>query len=220
MFANVVSMSGDYTCTLPDEEAAINPCVTVKAAVTNHGVTEEKFVPNYRVTYVQEGGKSKARLENLKPWPNKQRGVTTSPQESDNHRQAQSKQKGVTTDPQPEENCTKKATEEEGAMYNQDPAYLTNQVQYSTVTNVMLPSLSCTTTTLVPVDMSTMNLVQMREELAIMPLATIPTNLKKDDDTAKVLTSRLDITIASVWEHQIATGPLSRSRILRPRGLI
>ena len=105
-------------------------------------------------------------------------------------------------------------------MYNQDSAYLINQVQYSTVTNVMLPSLSCITTTLVPVDMSTMNLVQMREELAIMLLATIPTNLKKDDDTAKVLTSRLDITIASVWEHQIATGPLSRSRILRPRGLI
>ena len=183
----------------------------------------------------------------MKPWPNKgcelgglggghsvdqlplpttQPGVcrgercTTNPRESENYRQAQSKEMGVTTDPKSDENCTKKATEEEGAMYNQDSAYLINQVQYSTVTNVMLPSLSCITTTLVPVDMSTMNLVQMREELAIMPLATIPTNLKKDDDTAKVLTSRLDITIASVWEHQIATGPLSRSRILHPRGLI
>ena len=59
MFANVVSMSGDYKCTLPDEEAAINPCVTVKAAVTNHGVTEEKPVSNYRVTHIQEGGTSK-----------------------------------------------------------------------------------------------------------------------------------------------------------------
>ena len=66
--------------------------------------------------------------------------------------------------------------------------------------------------------MSMMILVQMREGLAIMPLATIPTNVKKDDDTAEVLTSRMDPTIAIVWELRIATGPLSR--ILRPRDLI
>ena len=87
----------------------------------------------------------------------------TSPRESDNHRQAQSNQRGVTTDPQPEENGTKTATTMagvgqkivfllnillallgNGASYNQHTAYLTNQVPYSTVTNVMLPSLSWT----------------------------------------------------------------------------
>merc|ERR1711888_119241 len=59
MFANVVPKSGDYTHTLPDEEAAIHICVTEEAAVINHGVTAEKVGPNYRVTHIQEGGKNK-----------------------------------------------------------------------------------------------------------------------------------------------------------------
>ena len=49
MFASVVSMPGNYTPTLLDEEA----------------------VRNYHVTHVQEDGTSKARLDNLQPWPNK-----------------------------------------------------------------------------------------------------------------------------------------------------
>ena len=56
---------------------------------------------------------------------------------------------------------------------------------------------------------TTTTLVQMREGLAIMPLATIPTNVKKDDDTTTVLTSRMDPTIATVWMKK-----------LRQRGLI
>ena len=48
MSASVVSMSGDYTHTLP---------------VNNHRVTEEKTVPNYRVTHIQEGGIRKATPE-------------------------------------------------------------------------------------------------------------------------------------------------------------
>ena len=100
------------------------------------------------------------------------KAAVTSPRESDNHCQAQSKQRGVTTDPQPEENGAKLATKEKldttattmagvgqkivfllnillallgnGAIHNQHTAYLTNQVPYSTVTNVMLPSLNWT----------------------------------------------------------------------------
>ena len=59
MFANVVPMSGDYTHTSPDEEAATNPCVTEEAAAINHGVTAEKVGPYYRATHIQEGGKNK-----------------------------------------------------------------------------------------------------------------------------------------------------------------
>ena len=129
MSASVVSMSGDYTHTLPDEEAATNPCVTDEAAVIN-------------------------------------------PRESESYHQAQFKKRGVTTDPDSDEDGAKKATKEKldttattmagvgqkivfllnillallgnGAIYNQHTAYLTNQVPYSTVTNVMLPSLSWT----------------------------------------------------------------------------
>ena len=80
----------------------------------------------------------------------KQRGVTTSPQESDNYRQAQSKQKGATTDPQPEANGTKKATEGESALYNQHTACSNNQVSFSTLTDVMLPSQSWTDAVTMP----------------------------------------------------------------------
>ena len=41
-------------------------------------------------------------------------------------------------------------------------------------------------------------LVQRREELAIVPLSTIPANVKKDDAIASVLASRMDVTIAIV----------------------
>ena len=51
-------------------------------------------------------------------------------------------------------------------------------------------------------------LVQMREG-AIMPLATIPTNVKKDDAIASVLASRMESIIATVWKKK-----------LRPRDLI
>ena len=54
-----------------------------------------------------------------------------------------------------------------------------------------------------------MILVQRREELAIMPLATIPTNVKKNDVITSVLTSRMDTIIATVWKKK-----------LRPRDLI
>ena len=63
-----------------------------------------------------------------------------------------------------------------------------------------------------------MILVQIRKELANMPLATIPINVKKDDNTTKVITSRMDRNITIVWELLIATGPLSRK--LRTRDLI
>ena len=82
--------------------------------------------------------------DNYRQAQSKQRGVTTSPQESDNHRQAQSKQKGATTDPQLEANGTKKATEGESVMYNQHTACSNNQVSFSTLTDVMLPSQSWT----------------------------------------------------------------------------
>ena len=63
-----------------------------------------------------------------------------------------------------------------------------------------------------------MILVQIRKELANMPLATIPINVKKDDNTTKVITSRMDPNITIVWELLIATGTLSSK--LRPRDLI
>merc|ERR1712030_306779 len=82
--------------------------------------------------------------DNVRQAQSKQRGVITSPQESDNYRQAQSKQKGATTDPQPEANGTKKATEGKFALYNQHTACSNNQVSFSTLTDVMLPSQSWT----------------------------------------------------------------------------
>merc|ERR1712215_25267 len=63
-------------------------CVTDKAAVFNHGVTEEKFVPNYSVTHIQEGGKSKAsknvsvptEVENVSVLTEVELDVTTDPE--------------------------------------------------------------------------------------------------------------------------------------------
>ena len=52
-------------------------------------------------------------------------------------------------------------------------------------------------------------LVQRREELAIMPLSTIPANVKKDDAIASVLASRMEPIIATLWKKK-----------LRPRDLI
>ena len=76
--------------------------------------------------------------------------------------------------------------------------------------------LLCTTTTLVPVEMSTMILVQMGEGLAIMPLATIPTNVKKDDDINTVLTSRMDTIIATVWKKKLCPRDLIWSVLQSP----
>ena len=45
-------------------------------------------------------------------------------------------------------------------------------------------------------------LVQKREG-AIMPLATIPTNVKKDDAIASVLASRMEPIIATVWKKKL-----------------
>ena len=96
---------------------------------------------------VRGGGRcttSPRESDNNRQAQSKQRCCTTSPRESDNDRQAQTKQRGATTDPQPEANGTKKATEGESAMYNQHTACSTNQVSFSTLTDVMLPSQSWT----------------------------------------------------------------------------
>ena len=80
--------------------------------------------------------------DNVRQVQSKQMGVTASPRKSDNNRQAQSKQKGATTDPQLEANDTKKAIEEESVMNNQHTARSNTKVPFSTITNVMLPSLT------------------------------------------------------------------------------
>ena len=74
MFANVVSMSGDYTHTLPDEEAATNPCVTDKAAVINPRESE-----SYRQAQF------------------KKRGVTTDPDSDEDGAKKVTKEKLDTT---------------------------------------------------------------------------------------------------------------------------
>ena len=109
-------------------------------------ITSPQESDNYRQAQSKQRGvtTSPQESDNHRQAQTKQRGVTTSPQESDNYRQAQSKQKGATTDPQPEANGTKKATEGESALYNQHTACSNNQVSFSTLTDVMLPSQSWT----------------------------------------------------------------------------
>ena len=58
--------------------------------------------------------------------------------------------------------------------------------------------------------------VQIRKELANMPLATIPINVKKDDNTTKVITSRMDPNITIVWELLIAYPKCHPSRRTLP----
>ena len=58
--------------------------------------------------------------------------------------------------------------------------------------------------------------VQIRKELANMPLATIPINVKKDDNTTKVISSRMDPTITIVWELLIAYPKCHPSRRTLP----
>ena len=43
----------------------------------------------------------------------------------------------------------------------------------------------------------------MREDLTIMLLAAIPTNVKKDDIITSVLTSRMEPIIATVWKKKL-----------------
>ena len=104
---------------------------------------EKEFVIK-QVDIAQPCTTSPRESDNNRQAQSKQRCCTTSPRESDNDRQAQTKQRGATTDPQPEANGTKKATEGESAMYNQHTACSTNQVSFSTLTDVMLPSQSWT----------------------------------------------------------------------------
>merc|ERR1712055_1221498 len=103
---------------------------TIADASKEGAVGKEEVEVQYIVP-VLKGKETKATLENLQPWPNEScesgglggghsddqfplpttqpcvcggGSYTTSPQESDNHRQVQSKQRGVTTSPQESEN--------------------------------------------------------------------------------------------------------------------